>query len=75
MRFTAEKDTRYRAVIHLGFFESVASNDTLKEKFEEVGLISVTVWGSGHDRSAEGVWPGETQEVELPSQIVSVTKL
>ena len=64
---------RYRANIHLGFFEQVASNEQIIGKLTDAGFTSVTVWGSGRDRTAEGVWAGSELDVDLPSQITSVT--
>ncbi len=62
---------RYRAAIRLGFFAGMASNDTIRGKLEEAGFVDVAVGGSGRDRTAEGVWGGVSQDVELPDEIVS----
>ncbi len=64
---------RYRADIHLGFFEQVASNNQIVDKLTDAGFTSVTVWGSGRDRQAEGVWSGSETDVDLPEQISHVT--
>ena len=36
--YTVRKGQRYRATISLGWFQSVASNETVADKFREVGL-------------------------------------
>jgi hypothetical protein len=67
---------KYRAAIHLGMFEAVASNDTIKAKLAEAGFMGVTVTGSGRDRSAEGTWALATREVDdLPPQVKRVDPL
>lgn len=63
--------TRYRARIRLGLFEQIASNDAIREKLEEAGFTAVGVGGSGRDRYAEGTWDLQTQNADLPDQVVS----
>jgi hypothetical protein len=70
-----EKDVRYRAIIKLGFFEKIATNETILDELQEYGFVEVTVWGSDSDRTAEGRWPGDTRDVGLPSQITSVIRI
>ncbi len=64
---------RYKARLRLGFFEGIASNDTVREKLEDAGFCDVAVGGSGRDRTVEGTWSGATMDVDLPDQIVSST--
>jgi hypothetical protein len=64
--------TLYQATIRLGFFESVASNDSIAAKLLDAGFVNVTVWGSGRDRFARGEWGGATQDAALPEQIKKV---
>jgi len=71
MKMLLERGTKYQADLSLGFFERLASNDTIVEKLEEAGFTEVHVWGSNSIRHAQGTWGGPTQEVELPSQIAN----
>ena len=73
MTFTVTTGTRYRAAIRLGFFEQVASNDTIATKLLDAGFVGVTVLGSGRDRVAIGEWGGAPQTADLPDQITTVT--
>ncbi len=66
---------RYRAQVHLGFFEAVASNDTIAQKLRDAGFVEVVVGGAGRTRVAEGRWALDTQAVDLPEQIESVEVL
>jgi hypothetical protein len=72
MRQLVETGRRYRATLRLGFFEGVASNATVGDKFISAGFVQVQVWGSGRDRFVDGTWPGESVEADLPDQIVKV---
>ena len=64
---------RYRARIHLGVFEQVASNAAIRERLEGAGFMNVAVGGSGRDRTAEGTWGWPTQDADLPDQIVAAS--
>ncbi len=68
---TLVEGLRYRARIHLGMFEQVASNESIRERLEGAGFMNVAVGGSGHDRFAEGTWGWPSQDVDLPSEIVA----
>ncbi len=72
MTFTLETGKRYRASVHLGFFEKLASNIVIMGKLVDAGFVTVTVSGFGADRTAEGTWSGDNQDVDLPEQIKSV---
>lgn len=74
MIFTSVAGCRYKATIKLGLFEQVASNDTIKEKLEAVGLVDVIVTGSGRTRYASGT-ATQNATVDLPSQIQTVEKV
>jgi hypothetical protein len=74
-QFTVRKGMRYRATIVLGFFEQVASNETIAGMFRDVGFEEVEVTGSGGRRFAEGVWPGEDSTAAMPSQIVAADEI
>ena len=63
---------KYSATIKLGFFEKLAGNNTIKQKLVDAGFIDVSVTGEGSTRTAIGTWPGETREVDLPSQVSSI---
>lgn len=75
MTFHAKPGKRYRAEIRLGLFEQVASNATIAEKLQAVGLTNVSVTGSGRERWAFGFWPGGDITIELPEQIVRVDEV
>ena len=75
MKLLAVSGTRYRATIRLGWIEGVASNAMVAERFTDVGLVDVQVFGDGRDRFADALWPGASQEVDLPEQITKVEVL
>jgi hypothetical protein len=74
-QFTVLKGRRYRAIISLGFFEQIASNDTIAGMLTDAGFADVVVSGSGGRRVAEAVWPGDDATADMPSQIVSATEI
>lgn len=63
---------RYRAKLSLGFFERMASNETIRDKLRDAGFYDVQVTGDGGERQAIGTWGGATQNADLPSQVESV---
>jgi hypothetical protein len=69
-----EQGQKYGAQLSLGVLERMAGNETVAAKFLEVGFTQVVITGSGATRQAIGVWPHATREVELPSQVKSVSK-
>ena len=71
-KFQVEPGVRYRAKILLEGFETWASNDMLKEKFENAGFTNVHVSGEDGDRTAEGDWWKEPTSAEMPEQVKSV---
>jgi hypothetical protein len=73
--FTVRKGRRYRATIVLGFFEQVASNDTIAAMLGDAGFSDVAVSGSGSRRSAEALWAGDDTTADMPSQIVSAVEI
>ncbi len=76
MKASVEKDGYYRATIRLGFFEGLASNDTIAGKLLAAGFVNVTVQGTGRNRWAEGTWPLDSQHgIDLPEQITFVERL
>jgi hypothetical protein len=75
MNVTVHQGKRYQAKIRLGMFEQVASNGTLKERFEGAGFSEVTVQGEGRDRWAFGIWPGQSASAAVPEQVVEVTEI
>ncbi len=70
--YTVRKGKRYRATIRLGFFQSVASNQQVAEKFSEVGFTEVNVTGSGRNRVGTGLWPHPNATAEVPDEITAV---
>lgn len=72
-RFTVEKGKRYRARIHLGLLQSLASNDMVADKLREAGFTDVVVTGSGSARTAEGVWPGDSASADIPDEVTDIS--
>lgn len=70
-----KKGSTYQADVKLSFFESVASNGAVAEKFLDVGFEDVQVTGSGGTRQAVGRWTGETQQVDFPKQVTSAREI
>ena len=68
-----EQGKSYRADLSLGMLESMASNETVAEKFRGLGFTNVVVTGSGSKRQATGTWPLGARAVEMPKQVVSVS--
>ena len=75
MTFTVHQGKRYKARIALGFFEQVASNGMIAEKFGEVGFADVSVTGSGGEREAIGRWTGADTSAQLPPQVVAAVEI
>lgn len=74
-QYTVQQGKRYRAKIRLGFFEGIASNNTIAEKLKNAGFSDVQVWGSGRDRFADGTWLGDTATSDLPDQVKEVEEV
>lgn len=72
MRYKVETGVRYRARIELDWLESLADNETVADKFREVGFQDVEVTGDGATRYAEGTWIGDPDEAEIPSQVKDI---
>jgi hypothetical protein len=70
--FTVHSGMRYRATVKLGFFQSVASNETVADKFREVGFTDVVVTGSGRKRHAKGSWTKDDTSAEIPDEVIDV---
>jgi hypothetical protein len=70
--YTVQQGTRYRATIRLGFFQSVASNQQVADKFTEVGFTEVNVTGNGRNRTGTALWPRPDASAEVPDEITSV---
>jgi hypothetical protein len=75
MKTQLTKNQKYKATLHLGFLESIATNPMVEEKFTAVGFTNVVVTGTGAVRTAIGTWPKENQEAEIPNQITKIEKL
>jgi hypothetical protein len=73
--FTVHQGKRYRATITLGFFQSLASNEMVAGKFEDVGFTEVEVSGSGRNRLGKGLWPHPDASADAPPEITSVTEI
>ncbi|MGI8725499.1 MAG: hypothetical protein ACR2J1_09165 [Methyloceanibacter sp.] len=48
------------------------SNETVADKFREVGFEEVTVWGSGRRRAGTALWPKEDATDEIPDEITDI---
>ena len=75
VKFTVHQGKRYKAVISLGFFEQMASNDMIAEKLQEVGFADVVVSGSGGTREAIARWTGADTSAEMPPQLASAVEM
>lgn len=65
------KNKVYSAELKLNFMERIASNETVRQKFLDVGFKNVTVSGSGATRLVTGVWPLEDLDnAPIPKQVV-----
>ena len=53
--------TKYRARILLGFFEKIASNETIADKFITIGFPDAVCTGEGAERFVDGTWTGPDQ--------------
>ena len=73
--YTVHKGRRYRATITLGFFQRLASNDTVAGKFREVGFTEVDVSGSGRNRLGQALWPLADASAEIPDEVTSVSEI
>jgi hypothetical protein len=71
--FTVRHGKRYRATVTLsGFFETMASNDTIAAKLTAAGFTNVTVTGSGATRQAEGVWNGPDTTAQIDPHLSGI---
>jgi hypothetical protein len=70
--YTVQKGKRYRAMIRLGLFQGVASNELVAHKFRELGFTEVSISGSGRDRFGTGLWPHPDATAEVPDEITSI---
>ena len=70
--YTVRKGQRYRATISLGWVQSVASNETVADKFRELGFEEVRVWGTGRRRMGTALWPKEDVSAEIPDEITDI---
>ena len=73
--YTVYQGKRYRATITLAFFQRLASNDTVADKFREVGFTDVEVSGSGRNRLGKGLWQAEDATAEIPDEITSISEI
>jgi hypothetical protein len=73
--FTVRHGRRYEAAISLGLIEQFADNETIAAKLRAAGFTEVTVSGSGAERRAAALWPGDDASAPLPSQITAVVEV
>jgi hypothetical protein len=71
-KYTVKKNHKYKAQIKLTWAESFASNDYIKEQFENAGFENVKVTGKDYIRIATGEWNKEDQTAAIPSQVVDI---
>ena len=70
--YTVHKGRRYAATVRLSFFQSVASNEIVADKFREVGFTNVEVTGSGRTRHAKGSWTHDDVSAEIPDEVSDI---
>ncbi len=63
------RGNRYRGTIELAWYQTIASNDAVADKFRELGFEDVKVTGSGSLREGEGTWVKADQTIDRPAQI------
>ncbi len=72
MKYTLTKGMRYYAQIKLSGFEVLASNEQIKEKFEQVGFVDVSITGSGDFRGGTGTWFHDDKCATIPSEVYHI---
>lgn len=70
--YTCEQGKRYRATVTLGGFEAWADNETVAEKFREVGFEDVTITGDNVERIVEGTWNKPDATADIPDQVTDI---
>jgi hypothetical protein len=70
--YTVRKGARYRATIRLGFFQGMASNQQVADRFTEVGFTDVNVTGNGRNRIGTALWSRPDASAEVPDEITSI---
>ena len=73
--FTVRQGKRYRATILLNWVERLASNESVAQKFRDLGFSDVQVLGRGGARSAQALWPAQDASAEIPAQIKSIEEV
>ena len=73
--FSLVQGKRYRGTITLSGLQSWAGNETVADKFRELGFADVKVTGSGGSRIGEGKWDKPDQAVPMPEQISDVVEV
>lgn len=75
MQISLKHAHQYTAVVHLGFFQQVASNQAIVERLKDAGFTSVTVTGTGSTRYAAGTWNGPDAIVDVPAVLQDVREV
>jgi hypothetical protein len=68
------KGQRYRAEIDLPW-PAGAWSGKAESQLRDAGFTNVRVFKSGGDWYAEGIWTGESMDVDLPSRISNVAPI
>lgn len=68
-KITLVRGKRYQGTIELAWYQTIASNDAVADKFRELGFEDVKVTGSGSERQGEGIWAKPDQTIDRPPQI------
>ena len=65
----------YRAKVTLSALEALFSNSVIESKLRSAGFQKVSDTGTGKAREAVGQWNGQSQSVEIPSQLSDVKEV
>lgn len=60
---------------HPRLHPTAASNETVADKFREVGFTDVKVSGAGRNRLCKGLWPQQDAIAEIPDEITSISEI
>lgn len=64
-----EKNARYQGTITLSGVGVMAANQQIVDELQSIGFSNVTVSGTGKVRTAQGVWPQATQNIQIPGEV------
>lgn len=70
-----EKGKNYKADAVLQGLQAFAPNILIETKLKEFGFKNVKVTGAGPQRSATGIYDGETKDIKLPDEIKNICEI